>query len=94
MGALEDFINKIEKESGKHVAFWQLCNIKSSFYHKYGRYPSKDELLQYGDSIIGGSSSYLPSTHSKEAMEVLNSSESSEEPVKVHSFNKAYKIWK
>lgn len=48
MGALEDYINRVEKESGKWVAYWQLCTLESDYRRKYGRYPSKSELREYG----------------------------------------------
>jgi hypothetical protein len=56
MGALEDYINRVEKESGKWVAYWQLCTLESDYYHKYGRYPSKNELFEYGNSLMRGNS--------------------------------------
>ena len=52
MGALEDYIKRVEKESGKWVAYWQLCTIESDYRRKYGRYPSKSELREYGNSRI------------------------------------------
>ena len=54
MGALEDYINKIEKESGKWVAYWQLCTLESDYRREYGRYPSKSELREYGNSRVEG----------------------------------------
>lgn len=56
MGALEDYINRVEKESGKWVAYWQLCTLESDYRRKYGRYPSKNELFEYGNSLIEGNS--------------------------------------
>lgn len=56
MGALEYYINRVEKESGKWVAYWQLCTIESDYRRKYGRYPSKSELREYGNSLIEGNS--------------------------------------
>ena len=52
MGALEDYINRVEKESGKWVAYWQLCTLESDYRRKYGRYPSKSELREYGNSLM------------------------------------------
>ena len=52
MGALEDYINSVERESGKWVAYWQLCTLESDYRRKYGRYPSKSELREYGNSRV------------------------------------------
>ena len=54
MGALEDYINRVEKESGKWVAYWQLCTLESDYRREYGRYPSKSELREYGNSRVEG----------------------------------------
>ena len=54
MGALEDYINRVEKESGKWVAYWQLCTLESDYRRKYGKYPSKSELREYGNSRVEG----------------------------------------
>lgn len=55
MGAFEDYINKVEKESGRWQAYWQLCTLEMDYRRKYGRNPSKSELLKYGNSLIGSS---------------------------------------
>lgn len=54
MGALEDYINRVEKESGKWVAYWQLCTIESDYRREHGKYPSKSELREYGNSRVEG----------------------------------------
>lgn len=54
MGTLEDYINRVEKESGKWVAYWQLCTLESDYRRKYGSYPSKSELREYGNSRVEG----------------------------------------
>lgn len=49
MGAFEDYIDKIGSESGSMgpwLAHWRLCTLQSDYYHKYGRYPSKNELFE------------------------------------------------
>lgn len=64
MGAFEDYIDKIGSESGSMgpwLAHWRLCALQSDYHRKYGRYPSKSELFEYGNSLIGGNSC----THSK-----------------------------
>ena len=88
MGALEDYINRVEKESGKWVAYWQLCTLESDYRHKYGRYPSKSELREYGNSRVEGnfctnntpnaSTSSTSSSTSKD-----NTSQPSEETLKI-----------
>lgn len=106
MGAFEDYINKVEKESGRWQAYWQLCTLEMDYRRKYGRNPSKSELLGYGNSLIGGNSC----TRSKASTSISpnNSSigkdntsqpcedkeKSSNDSVPEVSFNKAYKIWK
>ena len=110
MGELEDYINKIEKESGKWVAYWQLCTLESEYRRKYGRYPSKSELREYGNSRIKENSckSSKPdastgknntSQPSEEALKILKSLElgkekSSDYSIPNVSFDKSYKIWK
>ena len=88
MGALEDYINRVEKESGKWVAYWQLCTLESDYRRKYGRYPSKSELREYGNSRVEGnfctnntpnaSTSSTSSSTSKD-----NTSHTSEEVLKI-----------
>ena len=88
MGALEDYINRVEKESGKWVAYWQLCTLESDYRRKYGRYPSKNELLEYGNSLMeensctrsktNASTSFTSSSTSKD-----NTSQPSEEALKI-----------
>lgn len=36
------------------VAYWQLCTLESDYRRKYGRYPSKSELREYGNSRVEG----------------------------------------
>lgn len=65
MGAFEDYIDKIGSESGSMgpwLAHWRLCTLQSDYYHKYGRYPSKNELFEYGNSLMGGNSCTLSKT--------------------------------
>ena len=88
MGALEDYINRVEKESGKWVAYWQLCTLESDYRRKYGRYPSKRELREYGNSRVEGnfctsskhnaSTNFVSSSTSKN-----NTSQPSEEALKI-----------
>ena len=88
MGALEDYINRVEKESGKWVAYWQLCTLESDYRRKYGRYPSKSELREYGNSRVEGnfctsskhnaSTNFVSSSTSKN-----NTSQPSEETLKI-----------
>ena len=59
MGAFEDYVDKIGSESGSMgpwLAHWRLCTLQSDYYHKYGRYPSKNELFEYGNSLMEGNS--------------------------------------
>ena len=82
MGALEDYINKVEKESGKWVAYWQLCALESDYRRKYGRYPSKSELREYGNFYI--SSKHNASTNSaSSSTSKNNTSKPSEEALKI-----------
>ena len=88
MGALEDYINRVEKESGKWVAYWQLCTLESDYRRKYGRYPSKSELREYGNSRVernfctsskhNASTNFVSSSTSKN-----NTSQPSEEALKI-----------
>lgn len=88
MGAFEDYINRVEKESGKWVAYWQLCTIESDYRHKYGRYPSRSELREYGNSRVeenfrtsskpNASTNFVSSSTSKN-----NTSQPSEEALKI-----------
>ena len=88
MGAFEDYINRVEKESGKWVAYWQLCTLESDYRRKYGRYPSKSELREYGNSRVernfctssnpNASTNFVSSSTSKN-----NTSQPSEETLKI-----------
>lgn len=90
MGALENYINRVEKESGKWVAYWQLCTLESNYRRKYGRYPSKSELREYGNSLMEENSCI----HNETSAPVNSASSSTDDSVNNVSFNKAYKIWK
>lgn len=88
MGAFEDYINRVEKESGKWVAYWQLCTLESDYRRKYGRYPSKSELRGYGNSLMEGNSctrsktdASTSSTSSSTSKD--NTSQPSEEALKI-----------
>ena len=88
MEAFEDYINSVEKESGKWVAYWQLCTLESDYRRKYGRYPSKSELREYGNSRVernfctssnpNASTNFVSSSTSKN-----NTSQPSEETLKI-----------
>lgn len=91
MGAFEDYIDKIGSESGSMgpwLAHWRLCTLQSDYYHKYGRYPSKNELFEYGNSLMGGNSctrsktdASISSTSSSTSKD--NISQPSEEALKI-----------
>ena len=98
MGKFEDYINRVIESSaaGPYKAGWQIHTLKEDYKRKYGRYPSKDEFLEYGNSIMGENSISQPS---EEASKILKSLELSKEKlsddsVRNVSFNKTYKIWK
>lgn len=56
MGAFEDYINEVINSSaaGPCKAGWQIHTLRSDYYRRYGKYPSKSELLEYGNSIMKG----------------------------------------
>lgn len=85
MGALEDYINRVEKESGKWVAYWQLCTLESDYRRKYGRYPSKSELREYGNSLMEENSCTRSKTDASTSSSTSknNTSQPSEEALKI-----------
>lgn len=84
----EDYIDDLVESKGEAVAFWHMCNIKSAFYHKYGRYPpTEEEYVRFADSLIG-----TTSTPNKTIMCVYNNTQKTEHTKS--PFNKIYKIWK
>ena len=98
MGKFEDYIDKVINSSaaGPYKAGWQIHTLKEDYKRKYGRYPSKDEFLEYGNSIMGGDSASQPS---EEVLKNLKSLEfikekTSDDSAPNVSFNKTYKIWK
>lgn len=112
MGNFEDYINEVIDSSaaGSYKAGWQIEMLKEDYKRRYGKYPSKSEFLEYGNSLMGGnfctSSKSNASTSkdnnfqpSQEALKILKSLELSKEKpsddsVPNVSFNKTYKIWK
>lgn len=55
MGKFEDYINEVINSSaaGPYKAGWQIHTLREDYKRKYGRNPSKSELLKYGNSLIG-----------------------------------------
>lgn len=91
MGAFEDYIDKIGSESGSMgpwLAHWRLCTLQSDYYHKYGRYPSKNELFEYGNSLMEGNSCTGSKTDASNSSTISstskdNTSQPSEEALKI-----------
>lgn len=93
MGAFEDYIDKVAKESGSMGPWqvhWRLCTLQSDYYHKYGRYPSKNELFEYGNSLMGGNSC----THSKANASINSTSSSTSKASTSQPSEEALKILK
>ena len=74
MGKFEDYINEVIGSSavGHYKAGWQIHTLREDYKRRYGRYPSKSEFLEYGNSIMGGGSC----THSKTSVPVNSTSSS------------------
>ena len=91
MGAFEDYIDKIGSESGSMgpwLAHWRLCTLQSDYYHKYGRYPSKNELFEYGNSLMEGNSctrskTYASTSSTSSSTSKDNTYQPSEEALKI-----------
>lgn len=112
MGKFEDYINEVigSSAAGPYKAGWQIEMLKEDYKRKYGRYPSKSEFLEYGNSLMGvnfctssksnaSTSKDNNSQPSEEALKILKSLEfnkekSSDDSVSKSQFNKTYKIWK
>ena len=93
MGAFEDYIDKIGSESGSMgpwLAHWRLCTLQSDYYHKYGRYPSKNELFEYGNSLMEGNSC----TRSKTDASTSSTSSSTSKDNTSHPSEEVLKILK
>lgn len=71
MGKFEDYINEVigSSAAGPYKAGWQIHTLQEDYKRRYGRYPSKSEFLEYGNSIMGGSC-----THSKTGVPVNSTS--------------------
>lgn len=56
MGKFEDYINEVIDSSaaGPYKAGWQIHTLREDYKRKYGRYPSKSEFLEYGNSLMEG----------------------------------------
>lgn len=56
MGKFEDYINEVIDSSaaGIYKAGWQIHILQEDYKRKYGRYPSKSEFLEYGNSLMEG----------------------------------------
>lgn len=56
MGKFEDYINEVIDSSaaGPYKAGWQIEMLKEDYKRRYGRYPSKSEFLEYGNSLMEG----------------------------------------
>lgn len=92
---LDEYLKKMENDIGRSATFWHLCNIRSAYYHKYGEYPSKEELYFFGSKLVGAQT--RPSADALKVIALDESKEVEEEnknKEKVSQFNKKYKIWK
>lgn len=74
MGKFEDYINEVigSSAAGSYKAGWQIHTLREDYKRRYGRYPSKSEFLEYGNSIMGEGSC----THSKTSVPVNSTSSS------------------
>ena len=50
---LDKYTKKMANDIGEPATFWHLCNIRSAYYHKYGKYPSKEEFDSFGSKLVG-----------------------------------------
>ena len=95
--ALDEYAEKLANDIGKPATFWHLCNIRSAYYHKYGRYPPKEEFDSFGRKLVG-----VQPRPSVDALKVMALDEPKEgekqkeenKDKKLLPFNKKYKIWK
>lgn len=83
MGKFEDYINEVIDSSaaGPYKAGWQIEMLKEDYKRRYGRYPSKIEFLEYGNSLMGGNS--CTSSKSNASTSKDNTSQPSEEALKI-----------
>lgn len=95
---LDEYAEKLANDIGEPATFWHLCNIKSAYYHKYGRYPSKEEFDSFGSKLVE-----VQPRPSEDALKVMALDEPKEgekqgkkenKDKKLSQFNKKYKIWK
>lgn len=94
---LDEYAKKLANDIGEPATFWHLCNIRSAYYHKYGRYPSKDEFDSFGCKLVGAHP--RPSVDALKVMALDEPKEGEKQKRKIKikklsPFNKKYKIWK
>lgn len=99
---LDEYTKKMANDIGEPATFWHLCNIRSAYYHKYGKYPSKEEFDSFGSKLVGVQP--RPSADALKAIALdkpkkkkkkrKSKKEGNKDKEKLSPFNKEYKIWK
>lgn len=80
---------------GSDTTRWYVLNKRMDYFHENGRYPTKEEFINYMDSKVG------TSTMSANAAKVMAMPTQDEDILfpdrvkeqKQNHFNKEYKIW-